>query len=636
MENKNYKESIIEGIENSTINNNINLNPNEQNTQNSNEQIQEIDNNNNSNNNSEKNEINTINLKNETEEKKDIEPQKELMKRKSLEEFKEKEISFKLAKSKEDFFFKKKFLSEEWFKRSNYIDIDSVQDHLSSFKYLWNEIHDLELLCSEDLFNHAMSKPNLFESKNVRNIVRNGVPPKYMHQFILKLFNISKNDETLMNNYNKILSMSLKGYKTEDLDDFVPYFSGLKKLGDSLPIHYLNKSGIFALKEILWMLYNLYPQIEFSPLIIQLLSLILVFCNKYEALEIMSCIICYNINYDKNEIYKIRWHFRLNYNDNIKIITSISECLKEVSYKSCGELYAHLTRINFRPEKLHEDICFGLFYKYFNFFGMIRLLPFYLHDGIKSIYRLIYAIEKLTKDELLSIKIPDKIIGRCRELCNSLDNIKDLFEISYSFNITKNNNKFTGQSGISNSDKSIINYKDQYILPDIENKSEILNNYQIIHLWENMPMSFKTKNAIISKFKPSKSNISDIIKAFNNEDIRYIFLIKTNTNEIFGFSFYGKISETNGKFLKLSRGFLFSIKPLIKVYNINTDYTDILYIDTDKILVGKDPDDVIALKISGDLSTGETHLGECFNNPCLVNKEDGIFEIENIEIFKLF
>ena len=32
---------------------------------------------------------------------------------------------------------------------------------------------------------------------------------------------------------------------------------------------------------------------------------------------------------------------------------------------------------------------------------MIRFLPFYLHDGIKSVYRLIYAIEKLTKDEAL-------------------------------------------------------------------------------------------------------------------------------------------------------------------------------------------------------------------------------------------
>ena len=621
--NNKYQESVIDIEENDLINNDNNLNEasktKEQNSSLISTEFSQEKNNliNNSENNIDK-------------------PNKTYNKKSSMIEFKEKEANCKPAKDKEDFFYKKKFLSEEWFKRSKYIDIDLVQDHLSSFKYLWTECQDLEIICTEKLFNHAMTKPNLFESKNVRNIVRNGIPPKYMNTFLLKLFNITKNTETLMNNYNKILSISLKGYKAEYLDDYVPYFSGLKKLGDCLPVHYLNNSGILALKEILWMLYHLYPQIEYCPLIIQLLSLILVFCNKYETLEIMSCIIGYNLNYDKNEIYKIRWHFRLNYNDNLKIITSITECLKEVSYKSCKELYDHLTNIHFRPEKLYEDMCFGFFYKYFNFFGMIRLLPFYLHDGIKSIYRLIYAIEKCTKDELKLIKVPDKIIGKCRELCNSLDNIKDLFEISYEFNITRNNNKYSEQSNIKENDKHIITYKGQLILPEFKEKSEILNEYQIIHLWENMPKSFKANNVSVTQFQPNKSKISDIIDKFNKEEKKYIFLIKTTTNEIFGFAINGNFKDTNGKYINIKQGILISIEPIIKIYNINAEYNEILFIDKDKILFGKDNTDTITIKISEDLSNGETHETDFFNNHCLVNKEDGNFKIELIEIFELF
>ena len=621
--NNKYQESVIDIEENDLINNDNNLNEasktKEQNSSLISTEYSQEKNNliNNSENNIDK-------------------PNKTYNKKSSMIEFKEKEANCKPAKDKEDFFYKKKFLSEEWFKRSKYIDIDLVQDHLSSFKYLWTECQDLEIICTEKLFNHAMTKPNLFESKNVRNIVRNGIPPKYMNTFLLKLFNITKNTETLMNNYNKILSISLKGYKAEYLDDYVPYFSGLKKLGDCLPVHYLNNSGILALKEILWMLYHLYPQIEYCPLIIQLLSLILVFCNKYETLEIMSCIIGYNLNYDKNEIYKIRWHFRLNYNDNLKIITSITECLKEVSYKSCKELYDHLTNIHFRPEKLYEDMCFGFFYKYFNFFGMIRLLPFYLHDGIKSIYRLIYAIEKCTKDELKLIKVPDKIIGKCRELCNSLDNIKDLFEISYEFNITRNNNKYSEQSNIKENDKHIITYKGQLILPEFKEKSEILNEYQIIHLWENMPKCFKANNVSVTQFQPNKSKISDIIDKFNKEEKKYIFLIKTTTNEIFGFAINGNFKDTNGKYINIKQGILISIEPIIKIYNINAEYNEILFIDKDKILFGKDNTDTITIKISEDLSNGETHETDFFNNHCLVNKEDGNFKIELIEIFELF
>ena len=621
--NNKYQESVIDIEENDLINNDNNLNEaSKTKEQNSSLISTEFS--------QEKN-----NLINNSESSID-KPNKTYNKKSSMIEFKEKEANCKPAKDKEDFFYKKKFLSEEWFKRSKYIDIDLVQDHLSSFKYLWTECQDLEIICTEKLFNHAMTKPNLFESKNVRNIVRNGIPPKYMNTFLLKLFNITKNTETLMNNYNKILSISLKGYKAEYLDDYVPYFSGLKKLGDCLPVHYLNNSGILALKEILWMLYHLYPQIEYCPLIIQLLSLILVFCNKYETLEIMSCIIGYNLNYDKNEIYKIRWHFRLNYNDNLKIITSITECLKEVSYKSCKELYDHLTNIHFRPEKLYEDMCFGFFYKYFNFFGMIRLLPFYLHDGIKSIYRLIYAIEKCTKDELKLIKVPDKIIGKCRELCNSLDNIKDLFEISYEFNITRNNNKYSEQSNIKENDKHIITYKGQLILPEFKEKSEILNEYQIIHLWENMPKSFKANNVSVTQFQPNKSKISDIIDKFNKEEKKYIFLIKTTTNEIFGFAINGNFKDTNGKYINIKQGILISIEPIIKIYNINAEYNEILFIDKDKILFGKDNTDTITIKISEDLSNGETHETDFFNNHCLVNKEDGNFKIELIEIFELF
>ena len=568
-----------------------------------------------------------------------INTNKKLGKRSSIVEFKEKESTCKQAKSKEDNFFKRKFFGEEWFQRSKYIDIDLVQDHISSFKYLWVECQNLEMICNEQLFRHAMSKPDPFESQNVRTIVRNGIPPKYMHIFILRLFNITKNQETLMNNYIRILNLVLKGYKTEDLENYVPFFTGLKSLEDSLPIHFLNNSGILALKEILWMLYQLYPNIEFSPLIIQLLSMILIFCNKYEALEIMSSILCLNINYDQNEIYKIRWHLRFNYNDNIKIITSICECLREVSYISCKELYDHLQAIRFRPERLYEDICFGFFYKYFNFFGMIRFLPFFLHEGVKSIYRLIYAVEKVTKDELILVKNPDKIISRCRELCKSLDNIKDLFEISYNFNITRNNNKYMEQTDLpSNQIKKKNNI--QYFLPDFDNnnnKSKILDDYHIIHLWEKLPKDFKTKKVTVIYSYKENGNISDIVNIFNNEkeNIKFIFVIKTTMNEIFGFSLFGKINYTNGKFLQNNKGFLFSIEPEINLYNINNDCSDILFVDNDNILFGKDLGEKIALKISGDLSSGETHEGECCNNPCLINKDDGKFQIQNIEIIKL-
>ena len=67
---------------------------------------------------------------------------------------------------------------------------------------------------------------------------------------------------------------------------------------------------------------------ECSPIIIQLISLILVFCKKEETYEIMCKILQQDFNI--KETGKIRWRMRFNFKDNIKIITSITECLKEI------------------------------------------------------------------------------------------------------------------------------------------------------------------------------------------------------------------------------------------------------------------------------------------------------------------
>jgi uncharacterized protein YabN with tetrapyrrole methylase and pyrophosphatase domain len=80
---------------------------------------------------------------------------------------------------------------------------------------------------------------------------------------------------------------------------------------------------------------------------------------------------------------------------------------------------------------------------------MIRLLPFFLLEGIKSLYRLTYATEKLLKEEIKKSDDKKEIIHKVRSLLNSLENINDLFEISYTFSLTRNNNKYDFQSPIN-------------------------------------------------------------------------------------------------------------------------------------------------------------------------------------------
>ena len=522
--------------------------------------------------------------------------------------------NYKKAKSSDDEKYKYQFSQEPWVINNEYIDIDLIQDHLPSFNYFLTQCEQLEESCSEKVFNHVLSKPNLFESKNAKNLARAGVPPKYIHDFLLKLFNLS--DDIKPNNYNSQFEFTFKTHDPKNLDDFVPFFTGFKTFKESLPIHYLNEKGLLIVKEILWMINNSYANIEFSPIIIQLISIILVFCNKYETYEIMCKIL--EQDYNLKETSKIRWRLRFNYNDNIKIITSISECLREISTISGKELFEHFQKIHFRPEQLYEDLCFGFFYKHFNFYGMIRLLPFFLLEGIKSVYRLIYALEKVLKEELESVTQKDKIIKKTRELCNILENINDLFEISYTFKLTRNNNKYDFQKPPE--DKPFTNKRNQYYLPKVTGEGKILTDWEIIHLWEILPYEFTILDMkLIFQGEKDGFNLKNILhlEETYSKLSNILFLIETYEDEKFGFAMNRLTMHTDNKFYRPHTSMLISIKPYIKLYTPNNDSEEIIYIDTKTLIFGNGPNGP-AIHLDSDLIEGDSYEGGCFNNPSLV------------------
>ena len=537
--------------------------------------------------------------------------------------------NYKKAKTTEDEKFKYKFSQELWVQKNDYINIDLIQDHLPSFEYFFNQCEQLEESCSEKVFNHVLSKPNLFESKNAKNLVRAGVPPKYLHDFLLKLFNLSDIKE---NNYKTQYEYTFKTHDPKNLDDFVPFFTGFKTFKESLPIHYLNDQGLLVVKEILWMINNTYANIEFSPIIIQLISIILVFCNKYETYEIMCKLL--EQDYNLKETSKIRWRLRFNYDDNISIITSISECLREISTATCKELFERFQKIHFRIEQLYEDLCFGFFYKHFNFYGMIRLLPFFLLEGVKSIYRLIYAIEKVLKEELETVTQRDKVIKKARDLCNSLENISDLFEISYTFKLTRNNNKYDFQEPPK--DKPFMNKRNQFYLPKVEGDGKILTDWETIHLWELLPFEFTILDMkLIFQGEKDGYNLKNIInlEEIYSKNSNILFLIETFEDEKFGFVMNHLTMHTDNKFLRPGTSMLISIKPKLKVYNPSSDSEEIIYIDSKSLIFGNGPNGP-AIHLNSELVEGDSYGGGCFNNPSLVGTNNH-FKIKKIEIFKL-
>ena len=519
--------------------------------------------------------------------------------------------------------YKKKILKKSWIKENKYLDKKKFLSNISSFHYYDSHNSNLETKFKEKNYQSIYSSPNFFSNPSTKKLFHQGVPPKYIHRTLLNLFDIKEISE---NNYNKLYSIIFKEHDIKNLDDYVPYFTGKKTLKDSLPFHYLNEEGILELKILLWMLNENYRNvIIYCPYLIKIISLILIFCNKYETFEI----ICKLIDKEQKEKEKIGIKQRLKFTkrENEIIIDSFDACLEEINHKKKNEYYENLKKINFDKRLIYQDMLNDFLINYFNFYGMIRLLPLYLHRGFKSFYRIICSIENEIMNEEIKFKNKEEVINKIREKIIKIDAdeiIKNSF--GYKFKII---NKEEDKEGISNENN-------EFYLPYYKG-GNLLTDYEIIHLWELLPMEYKIKNAsIIYQATKDGYNLPNILELENkyNKNTYILFLIETTEGDKFGFVNSNILIHTDNNFQRPNSTYLFTLRPEFKIYSPNDDSDEILYI-TNKDFIFGNGNNGPAIQLNQDLMKGVSNEGGCFNNPRLVSNPEGHFIVTKLEIFKL-
>jgi hypothetical protein len=521
------------------------------------------------------------------------------------------------------------------FKLNSFLDIELIKKHTPSLNYIITEDKKLEQYCTEKVFKHVMSKKNLFESKNCKNLIRSGLPLKYIRELILRLFDYEEDPknkrEYNISNFERIKESVLKNHSSKSMGDYVPNFSGFETLVESLPVNYLNEIGYCNLREILWIINSIKNDIEYSPIIINIVHLLLIFCNPEETYAIIKNLI--DMNNKINETSKIRWQFRFNYEDNDKIIKSIMQSLNDLSSKTGKEILQHLENINFPVKRLFEDMVYGFFMDYLNFSGVMRLLPFFLLEGVKPLYRMSYAVLKTLRLDILKIKNPDDVIKIVREKSKEITDLNKLYNLAYSYKINKSNNKYDSQSAT----KTKINTKrNSYYLPkNIE--SSILSNQEFLKMWSQLPILLRP-NDLKKIFDANIDGYSlrNIYNLKENHEMKQgiFFFIETTNNEVFGGFLSNFLTLTGGKFMRPTESFLISIRPNQKLYPLIVKTDNILRCDQEFIMFGNGNDGP-AIYIKGDLVSGTSNPNNCYCQERLVENEDGFFEIKKFEVYLL-
>ena len=245
-----------------------------------------------------------------------------------------------------------------------------------------------------------------------------------------------------------------------------------------------------------------------------MISFLLVFLNKSEVYCLCKKLLLNDFN--DPDPSKLRFIFRFTLDDNKKIVHSFLESFPFITKNLGKKLINKFSTIGFKFDKLIEDMFYNMFYGYFNFIVLQRVILLYLNEGMKTFYRVTYALLKLCINEIMDCSNQAEIYSIIKQKGRSLKDFDSFFNNAFSLKVTRYNNKFN-EVKIEEIDKRKKSLHCNYYIPSLSGgESKILLDEDILKLWRIFPENLKMKDAkmifstCINGFE--LSNLYDICK----------------------------------------------------------------------------------------------------------------------------
>ena len=471
--------------------------------------------------------------------------------------------------------------------------------------------------------------------------------------------------------YDNKRAQVLQGRQFSEMGDEIPTFCD-RSFEEVLPCHYLNEEGIKALKEILWVLNGVLPKLEYCPCLLSVASILLLFLSKEETYELLRNIIEMDLN--PGDLSNIRWHFRFNLMENLRLYSAIVKSIMEISKQTVVNQFQLIDNYGLPKEKLIQDMTDKFFLDYVNFIGIIKFLPFFLYEGVKGIYRFAYGlislcpfriVKEFKEDErknseillpsmsLLSQQLtleydyerrPEaEVLELYKDATNKLENWKLFMDTTTDWDLTHRNNNFLSLKVSSQLKEKYPPVKNCKYIPSLFPESKILTKELLPKLWGVIPVDVKFNDGLLvfDKISSPEADLCTLYKICDKLDdiAMMMFIIKTASGEIFG-GIMDQIIKLydDGRYRIPISAYLFSAAPEIKAYAPKDKMrSEIVCFEAGAIRFGNGEDGP-AITIDEDLKIGWTQKNTVFGNDiCLLKdySDDGAFLIENLEIYIL-
>ena len=556
---------------------------------------------------------------------------------------------------------KAKFVSKYLPLFSPYLDLDKLESKIPNFRYLNDELDKLDQTTNQSTYQHVMSKKKLLLSKNAKKLCNDGIPLQYIKPVLLKMFNVSFTKEDYENKRVEVL----KGRQFSEMGEQVPTFCD-RTLEEVIPFTYLNEEGVKALKEICWLLNGVLPKLEYCPGLVGISSFLLLFLSKEETYELIRNLIEADLN--PGDISNLKWHFRYNLSENVRLFLSIVNTIMDISKQNVIKQFKLIEEYGLPKIKLIQDMSDRFFLDYINFIGAIKLLPLFLYEGVKIIYKFAFGLIsicpfKLVKEpkeqqqqqnlSLLSEQIAleydlekrpeSEVLKLYKERTNKLENWSFFLDSINEWDLSSKNNNYLKLKIPSKIKELFPAIEKSKYIPSFFPDSKILTKEIIPKLWEKIPVDVKYSDGLIifDKVTSPEADLNNIYKICEKMDdnVMILFVIKTKNGEIFGgiMDQVIKLYE-DGRYRIPISSYLFSVEPEIKVYSPkDKNHSEIACFEAGALRFGNGEDGP-AITLDSDLKVGWTQKNTVFGNDiCLLKDytDDGEFIIDNLEIYTM-
>ena len=382
----------------------------------------------------------------------------------------------------------------------------------------------------------------------------------------------------------------------------VPTFSQHSKIKDAVKKLYITDEGVVALSRIMWVISNFNNSITFSPQIISVASLLLVYITEEETYAAISQMILYSLSAGSI----IKKYFTFNQTEMGKLTGII---IKVITRKR-GELVDYLASKSLDLQKAIVDLIRSFFIGYFPFTMLSRILPIFLMEGNKAIIKVMISI---------FVNYSEKIMKFCTE--NLGEYLKEqLLQVVYADQLINYAFKLR-LTKYSVEDAEAKYYEEQVVLyyrPSIYEKFTIINDHHIEMLWSRLPPIYKTYRPVgIYSSAADGSSLRTLLRKTHNLNARtpMFLVLLTEFKDIVGV-FMDCALHVNKTYIGESSCFVFSLEPEFETFLSTGANSMHGMIGNDLCFFGGDGNGP-AISLDQELLVGHSYSCATYNNKLL-------------------